>query len=280
VNRRYQTNAETPNQKMFWNLVKEINGDKRTDDKFVIKDHTGIRIEDPDVTCEIAADYFDSKVKGLIDKTGLSPVVIPVSTPVQAYPTITEKMVEDIIKGVKKKKSYGVDEIPMNVVADTGPFLYTAYTKLFNNIIRTNIPDLWKMALIKPLHKSGPLDEMQNYRPISNLCSLEKIFEKLILKEIETSGISDGIHQHGYKANRSTTTAMLTLQDYIAEHMDQGESVAVYSLDLSAAFDMLRVDIFHDKIGNRLEPWLQKVIIDFLSERRCIVSVEQSNSSI
>jgi len=114
---------------------------------------------------------------------------------------------------------------------------------------------------------------------ISNLCSLEKVFEKLILKEIENSGVSDGNHQHGYKANHSTTTAMLTLQDFISENVDQGKSVMVYSLDLSAAFDMLRADIFLEKIGKKFAPWLQNVILDFLSHRKCVVKIEDSIST-
>ena len=48
-----------------------------------------------------------------------------------------------------------------------------------------------------------------------------------------------GKKQHGFKKNHSTVTAMLEIQDKIAESMDNGEYVAMVSLDLSAAFDVV-----------------------------------------
>jgi len=129
----------------------------------------------------------------------------------------------------------------MVVVLDFHKILKVPYLKLFN-LCLTKIPKIWKVALVKPLHKSGSKLDPVNYRPISNLCSLEKVYEKLILKSL--SNFSDGLHQHGFKPNHSTTTAMLTLQEIISTKLDEKKHVVVYSLDLSAAFDMLRVDIF------------------------------------
>ena len=46
------------------------------------------------------------------------------------------------------------------------------------------IPDQWKVAKIVPIFKKGSEIEVENYRPITNLCSASKNFEKLILKQI------------------------------------------------------------------------------------------------
>ena len=47
------------------------------------------------------------------------------------------------------------------------------------------IPEQWKVAKIIPIFKKGSKVSIENYRPIANLCSASKVFEKLILKQIQ-----------------------------------------------------------------------------------------------
>ena len=88
-----------------------------------------------------------------------------------------------------------------------------------------SIPDQWKVAKIIPIFKKGNKNEIENYRPIANLCSASKIFKKLILKQIqylENTNKLDltGKNQHGFKRNRSTSTAGALLQSIIARAAD------------------------------------------------------------
>ena len=73
-----------------------------------------------------------------------------------------------------------------------------------------NLPEQWKTAKTIPLYKKGAKDEISNYRPISNLCTMSKIFEKLILQhllKISKENYVDltGDSQHGFKQDRSNT---------------------------------------------------------------------------
>ena len=43
---------------------------------------------------------------------------------------------------------------------------------------------MWRSAIVAPLHKCGPADQFTNYRPISLLCSCQKVFERLVLKRL------------------------------------------------------------------------------------------------
>ena len=76
---------------------------------------------------------------------------------------------------------------------------------LFEKIYKTNcIPDQWKISKVIPIFKKGPKTQIENYRPIANLCSASKVFEKLILKQIhylESTNKLDltGKQQHGFK---------------------------------------------------------------------------------
>ena len=64
---------------------------------------------------------------------------------------------------------------------------------------------------IIPLHKKGPKDEINNYRPVANLNCMTKIYEKLVLQRImeieeETKTDLTGKNQHEFKRGRSTKT--------------------------------------------------------------------------
>ena len=68
------------------------------------------------------------------------------------------------------------------------------------------IPDQWRVARTIPIHKKGPKKDIENYRPIANLCSASKIFEKLILRRINEIAEENKVditntRQHGYKKN-------------------------------------------------------------------------------
>jgi len=67
---------------------------------------------------------------------------------------------------------------------------------------------------------------------------------------------------------------MLVIQTKISELLDQNKKVIVYSLDLSTAFDMLRVDKFYEMFKNKIPDWMMNVVIDFLTERKCVIEVD------
>ena len=84
------------------------------------------------------------------------------------------------------------------------------------------------MAKVTPILKKGSEYKISNYRPISNLFSTSKIFEKLIQKRISEIRIKcnvniTGKEQHGFKKSKSTATAGLIIQSMIARVLDRGE---------------------------------------------------------
>ena len=110
------------------------------------------------------------------------------------------------------------DRIPQRILKDGNEWLKYPLSFLFDQIYRTKqLPEQWLIAKITPIFKKGNPTHIENYRPISNLCSCSKIFEKLILlriRKLEAFNNLDltGKPQHGFKAKHSTTTACMTLQ--------------------------------------------------------------------
>ena len=81
---------------------------------------------------------------------------------------------------LSNKKCEGFDRIPVCMIYDAREKLLPPMATLFNDIYNTNkIPDQWKIAKIVPTFKKGSKIEIENYRPIANLCSASKVFEKI-----------------------------------------------------------------------------------------------------
>jgi len=189
--------------------------------------------------------------------------------------------INSALKKLKGKMSAGVDGIPLKLVKMFGQSCPLSLVNLFNSILRTGFPQKWKLARVVPVPEKGDLTDVKNYRPVSNLCSTSKLFERCVLARMMSLPTFDqliGAHQHGFRANHSTTSCLMELKDKIADNLDAGRSCIVYSLDLSAAFDMLRVDTFYDKFNGVIRNGILKILVDFLSDRECFVNVGDANS--
>ena len=120
--------------------------------------------------------------------------------------------VKKCLYDLSNKKCEGFDRIPVCLINDTKESILDPMSSLFSKIYATGqIPEQWKVAKIIPIFKKGSKNEIENYRPIANLCSASKIFEKLILNQIhylESTNKLDltGKQQHGFKKNKSTAT--------------------------------------------------------------------------
>ena len=88
-----------------------------------------------------------------------------------------------------------------------------------------------------------------------------------------------GINQHGFKQNRSTSTLAIEIQSIISRALDDSRYVIMSSLDLSAAFDVVNIDLLMKRlkiIG--LPEDLTSLIRIWLSNRSYYVTVDGSNS--
>jgi len=89
-----------------------------------------------------------------------------------------------------------------------------------------------------------------------------------------------GENKHGFRSGYSTTTCLLQLKDAVCDRLDSKENVMIYSLDLSAAFDMLRPDTFKELLNNKISRDLLGVLDAFLTNRRFYVEIDVKTSKI
>ena len=187
------------------------------------------------------AQYFHDKVKLNVNKTSVNVNGMyngKCKLIVQNRNFMTEKDVKECLAELNSKKCEDFDRIPVCTLFDARVSLQTPFSLLFEkNYQSCSVPEQWKISKIIPIFKKGSKNQIENYRPIANLCSASKVFEKLILKQIhylESKNKLDltGKQQHGFKKNKSTATAGALLQSIIARAADNDCYVVMASMDL------------------------------------------------
>ena len=112
-------------------------------------------------------------------------------------------------------------------------------------------PDSLKIAKIIPLYKKGNINSITNYRPISLLPTLSKVFERVIFNQLylyldHNNLLSE--EQYGFRANHSAELAAIKLADYIVQEIDRKLTPVNIYIDVSKAFDTLNFDILLYKL--------------------------------
>ena len=242
------------NSKSLWAAVR-IAKDQNVQSFPKIIYENNVKISDSNVPDTVAL-FFENKVKRLVRESVINPDIYNGKRKIEANNSffMGRDAILDCVASLKVKNAEGYDRIPQRVIKDGINHLIAPLSMLFKLIYETKlIPDQWKIAKVTPIPKKGSKNELANYRPISNLCSMSKIYEKLILKRVielqEMFNVDfTGNQQHGFKKNKSTATAGLVLQSIIADHVDINELVGMASLDLSAAFDTVNIDLLIERI--------------------------------
>ena len=82
-------------------------------------------------------------------------------------------------------KSPQSKDIPFKIIKDNADIFANFISQNFNKcIIDGNFPDQLKKADVSPIFKKGNHNDKTNYRPVSILSSLSKIYERLIYNQI------------------------------------------------------------------------------------------------
>ena len=110
------------------------------------------------------------------------------------------------------------------------------------SLMQCKFPSSWKFSKLIPLHKKGSKLDMKNYRPVAILSPISKILEKVVFEQIyRYFKINKIFHPnlHGFRENRSTQTALMTMYDRWVRAASDGNISGAVLLDLSAAFDLV-----------------------------------------
>ena len=158
-----------------------------------------------------------------------------------------------VINSLLVSKSDRQNDIPIHILKPCKNSLSPFLVQICNLCIREGTyPQGLKCAQVVPIYKGGPNDLCTNYRPISLLSPINKIFEKLIYSRLYTyleqnSKLSS--HQYGLRMGLSTTLAIYDMQENM-ENLEKGFITCTIFCDLSKAFDTIDHDVLLWKLNN------------------------------
>ena len=141
-----------------------------------------------------------------LDDSGISLPVFPSRTNLKLHDiSVTPKMVREVVMNLELSKASGPDCIPVVVLKNCEPELSYILAELFNKCLKEScFPDCWKVSSVVPVFKNvGERSTAKNYRPISLLSVIRKIFEKLvnnrIVDHLEKYGLFSDF-QYGFRS--------------------------------------------------------------------------------
>ena len=147
------------------------------------------------------------------------------------------------LKAINEKKTAGLDKIPCKLLKIAAEIVAPSLTQIFDKIISSSIfPTDCKLARVTPIFKKGKKDDVDNYRPISFLSVVAKIFEKLIFEQLCEYLNSNNLisaSQSGFRTLHSTLTALIETTDKWSININNGFLNGVIFIDLKKAFDTI-----------------------------------------
>ena len=170
-----------------------------------------------------------------------------------------------------KDSAPGWDDITATLLKVSLDYIRDPLCHLCNKSLQSGIfPAQLKIANVLPLYKAQDPFQFNNYRPVSLLCILSKVFEKIMYSRLNEYLVELGIlyeFQFGFRKKHSTHLALLILLDKLTKALDDGKKAIGIFLDFSKAFDTVNHDIlldklFHYGIRGPAYKWFQSYLSD------------------
>lgn len=197
---------------------------------------------------------------------------------------------DDIVSAISKLKSnvsQGLDNISCKIIKAIPENCINVLCYLFNTTIESNeFPKLLKHARITPIYKSGDKNNPLNYRAISILPIISKVFEHIMLEQISYFFNTNNIinkNQYGFLSKSNTTSACIGFVDNIQQSLDNKKFTACLSIDLKKAFDSVNHEILLIKLNKYgFSNNAINLISSYLSERfqRVVIDSDISSSDL
>ena len=190
-------------------------------------------------TAKLFADNFSKNSN--LDDSGISLPVFPSRTNLKLRNIfVTLKMVKKVIMNLDLSKASGPDCIPVVVLKNYEPERSYILAELFNKCLKEScFPDCRKVSSVVPVFKYFvERSTAKNYRSISPLSVVSKVFEKLvndrIVNHLEKFGLFSDFHD-GFKYSRSTAGLLTVVSCRISSAFNRSRTTRAVALNISKA---------------------------------------------
>jgi hypothetical protein len=279
--------------KNTWSVINKIlnrqNNPKFLQNYFIVE---GTTITDPKSIANSFNDFFinvgpklESSISAPSDMSFKDFLNDPIEKTINYFTPIKTNDVIEIINSLKPKSSQGMDCISSKLLKFVKHEISEPIRLIINHSFECGVfPDLLKIAKVLPIHKKNEKEKFDNYRPISILPSISKIFEKAIYSQIYNHFHDNNLfmsNQYGFRKQHSTTHALLEIVEYIIKEMDKMNIPINIYMDLSKAFDTLNHDILLEKLSfYGIQDKAKALMSSYISNRKQYVEFNNTTSNL
>jgi hypothetical protein len=268
--------------KKWWRLAKELLGMSQCSQIPALMVDGNVITDDRDKAEAFNKSYLDMSVVN--DDGKVLPPAPNVAHDQLEELVVTQDDVNKVLLNLKPDKAFGPDEVSPRLLKEARPSILPSLTRLFNMSLFLEVfPTIWKRANVCPIYKKAEDYFTINYRPVSLLSALAKVFERVVFKYLFSyfqSNFLINMWQSGFIPGSSTVTQMVEMYNAFCQAVSDGKEVRVTFLDISKAFDRvwhkgLLFKLERAGISGKLLNWLK----DYLSDRcqRVVINGQYSS---
>ena len=240
------------NTRKSWSIIKSIiNKLRKSNIQCKFKLNNGTVTDDKKVISESFNNFFINigptlaKSIPFVDKSPLNSMGDRILESLYLQPATCEE-INNILVSLKNTACGWDDISSVFLKLSTQQILQPLFHICNLSLTEGVFPNQLKMANVIPLYKSEDPMLFNQHRPVSLLCVLSKVFEKIMyswLLDLKKKIKIIHDNQFGLRKGRSTHTALMILMDKIAKSLENGELVIGVFLDCSKAFDTVNHDV-------------------------------------
>ena len=281
----YFSKYESDDNKPFWVRCKPYftNKHSKADTDIMLSENGELILKNKEIA-NTFNDHFGSIVD-IIKRYKNHPSIKNIkakfnSVRIFSFQPVSVDDVKTVIRDLKNNKSAG-REIPIQILKES-EFTFGILTNCINKSSETGcFPDNLKAANITPIFKKDDTLDKANYRPVSILPLISKVYERLIYNQL--SEYSESFLSHilcGFRKAYSTQHALFKLFQSWQKELDNGGFVGTILMDLSKAYDCIPHELLIAKlkcygIGNGS----LRLLLDYLTNRKQRMKIGSSFSS-
>ena len=263
VKEQLRDNIAKPSK--LWKVLKSIGlPSKSSNNADICLKENDVLFFEPKETSNIFKRFYENLAQTLVNKLPPAPNIYN-ATATKAYydemninssfklEQVAVDTIEKLLEKTNANKAPGLDNLSGIFVKDGAKLLSLPLTQIVNlSIVSSLFPDPCKIAKLITLFKKGSKTNPENYRPISLLPLLSKIFEKVVHIQTEKFLKNNNIlfkNQSGFRPMHSTESCLTHLNDGILEGCDSGYHTGMILIDLQKAFDTIDHEILLQKLN-------------------------------
>ena len=168
------------------------------------------------------------------------------------YKTINVRHIRDAIGKIKTSKGFGTDNLSSYFLKLAIPYIENSFGHIFNiSLENSKFFDDWKTARLTQIFKDGEKSDKSNYRRISVLPVISRLFEKLVFNQLYQYLDHNDLlspNQSGFRRLHSTVAFLLKNTDNCYTGLDSGQMLGMIFVDLKKAFDTVDHRVLCNKL--------------------------------